>query len=47
MRLVGRNGKVANFPRSWAKFALSDGREGVEWIEWNLNHASADFARTV
>jgi hypothetical protein len=37
LRLEARDGRVAWFARAWATVAMSDGREGVGWIEWNRN----------
>jgi hypothetical protein len=37
LRLEAPDGRIAWFARSWATVAMSDGREGVGWIEWNRN----------
>jgi Ecdysteroid kinase-like family len=36
LRLVADDGRVALFPRAWARLRASDGRTGVGWIEWNV-----------
>jgi hypothetical protein len=35
LRLVARDGRVSQFPRSWAAVTTADGRGGVGWLEWN------------
>jgi hypothetical protein len=37
LRLLSPDGRVSHFPRAMCRARTSDGREGVGWIEWNLN----------
>jgi ecdysteroid kinase len=37
LRLVGGDGRVAQFPRAWVTASTSDGRGGLGWMEWNRN----------
>ncbi len=37
LRLQAEDGRVAMFPRAWGSLHATDGREGVGWMEWNLN----------
>ena len=37
LRLVGKDGRVSQFPRVWATVSTADGRTGVGWLEWNRN----------
>lgn len=37
LHLKANDGRIARFPRSWVKVKTNDGRNGVGWIEWNLN----------
>ncbi len=35
--LVADDGRVSHFPRSMCAVRCADGREGLAWVEWNLN----------
>ncbi|SBS70265.1 Aminoglycoside phosphotransferase [uncultured Mycobacterium sp.] len=37
VRLVGPEGQISQFPRSWVTVETADGRSGVGWVEWNRN----------
>jgi hypothetical protein len=37
LRLVANDGRVSHFPRSLCAVRCADGREGLGWVEWNLN----------
>jgi hypothetical protein len=37
LRLEAPDGRVSNFPRAMCRVAAVDGREGLAWVEWNLN----------
>jgi hypothetical protein len=37
LRLLSPDGRVSHFPRAMCRARSRDGREGVGWIEWNLN----------
>jgi hypothetical protein len=37
VRLVGPDGQISQFPRSWVSVETADGRGGVGWVEWNRN----------
>lgn len=37
VRLESTDGRVSQFPRSWARITMADGRTGVGWLEWNRN----------
>jgi thiamine kinase-like enzyme len=37
LRLLSPDGRVSHFPRAMCRARTRDGREGVGWIEWNLN----------
>jgi hypothetical protein len=37
LRMAAPDGRVAFFPRAMATFHCADGRDGVGWIEWNIN----------
>jgi hypothetical protein len=37
VRLVGPDGQISQFPRSWVTVETADGRSGVGWVEWNRN----------
>jgi hypothetical protein len=37
LRLVADDGRVSHFPRSMCAVRCADGREGLAWVEWNLN----------
>jgi hypothetical protein len=37
VRLVGPEGQISQFPRSWVTVETTDGRSGVGWVEWNRN----------
>ncbi|HTZ88198.1 MAG TPA: phosphotransferase [Solirubrobacteraceae bacterium] len=37
LRLVADDGRVSHFPRAICAVRCSDGREGLAWVEWNLN----------
>jgi hypothetical protein len=37
LRMAAPDGRVAFFPRAMATFHCTDGRDGVGWIEWNIN----------
>lgn len=37
LRLSAGDGRVSLFPRAWARIRTVDGRNGVGWLEWNLN----------
>jgi len=37
LRLVADDGRVSHFPRSICEVRCADGREGLAWVEWNLN----------
>ena len=37
VRLDSPDGRVSQFPRSWAAIETADGRRGVGWVEWNRN----------
>ncbi len=37
VRLVGPEGQISQFPRSWVTVETVDGRSGVGWVEWNRN----------
>ena len=35
--LTATDGRVSQFPRTWAGITMADGRSGVGWLEWNRN----------
>jgi thiamine kinase-like enzyme len=37
LRLLAPDGRVSHFPRSMCAVRCDDGREGLAWVEWNLN----------
>ena len=37
LRLVAPDGRIAHFPRAMCRVRCHDGREGLAWVEWNLN----------
>lgn len=37
LRLLAPDGRVSHFPRAMCRVRADDGREGVGWMEWNLN----------
>lgn len=37
LRLLAEDGRVSHFPRSICAVRCADGREGLAWVEWNLN----------
>jgi hypothetical protein len=37
LRLEAPDGRVTNFPRAMCRVRAADGREGLAWVEWNLN----------
>lgn len=41
VRLVAPDGRISFFPRAWATVRMSDGRQGVGWLEWNTNQRDA------
>jgi hypothetical protein len=37
LRLASPDGRVSHFPRAMCRLRADDGREGLGWVEWNLN----------
>jgi hypothetical protein len=37
LRLVAPDGRATSFPRAMCRLRADDGREGLGWLEWNLN----------
>jgi hypothetical protein len=37
LRLVSDDGRVSHFPRAMCRLTASGFRDGVAWVEWNLN----------
>jgi hypothetical protein len=37
VRLVGPEGQISQFPRSWVTVETTDGRSGAGWVGWNHN----------
>jgi Ser/Thr protein kinase RdoA (MazF antagonist) len=39
LKLVSPDGRETSFPRAMCRVTADDGRQGVAWVEWNLNRS--------
>jgi len=40
LRLTAPDGRVSFFPRAMCRLRCADGRQGLGWVEWNINQPS-------